>query len=255
MEGRAALKGAVDDGAACRRRRQAGDPYQGRATWRDKCLNFRAVRKQPNLRRPASPSAGAASSAHNDRHPPSGRADDTADVDGERTDRRARARRRFKSIELDAAARRSSRPLPRGIDFRASCQYDAACLAQDVLAAVRYLRESAAKTVAVVGASLGGGAAAQAAIDAPDKINRIVLIAHMTVDVPEKIRVPALFILARDDANASGPRLPGIRAQYEKASGPKELVLLDGSSARAVRLRHPAGRRMMREIVRFVSQY
>jgi acetyl esterase/lipase len=141
------------------------------------------------------------------------------------------------------------------IDFRASCQYDAACLAQDVLAAVRYLRESAAKTVAVVGASLGGGAAAQAAIDAPDTINRIVLIAPMTVAAPEQIRVPALFILARDDASGSGPRLPGIREQYQKAQGPKELVLLDGSAHAQFLFDTPQGERLLREILRFVSQY
>src|SRR5687767_2969050 len=54
------------------------------------------------------------------------------------------------------------------IDFRASvqsragresaCLYDESCLAVDVLAAVRYLRRAGAKTVSVVGASLGGGA-------------------------------------------------------------------------------------------------
>jgi len=150
------------------------------------------------------------------------------------------------------------------IDFRASsesragrdsaCQYDAGCLARDVLAAVRYLRESAAKTVAVVGASLGGGAAAQAAIDGPpDAINRLVLIAHMSIDAPDKLRVPALFIVARDDASGSGPRLPGIRAQYDKAAGPKELVVLEGAAHAQFIFDTPEGDRLLREIVRFVS--
>jgi len=35
---------------------------------------------------------------------------------------------------------------------------------------------------------------------------------------------------ARDDGNDEGPRLPGIRAQYEKAPQPKELIVLDGST-------------------------
>ncbi len=134
------------------------------------------------------------------------------------------------------------------------CLYDAGCLAKDVLAAVRYLRESAAKTIAVVGASLGGGAAAQAAIDAPGAINRVVLIAHMEVDRPEKLAVPALFILARDDASGSGPRLPGIREQYRKATGPKELVLLDGGAHAQFLFATPQGDRLMREILQFVSR-
>ena len=48
----------------------------------------------------------------------------------------------------------------------------------DVLAAVRYLRKTGAKTVSVVGGSLGGGAAADASIEAgPGEIDRLVLLA------------------------------------------------------------------------------
>lgn len=150
------------------------------------------------------------------------------------------------------------------IDFRAAvesragretpCLYDAGCLAKDALEAVRYLRRTGATSVAIVGGSLGGGAAAQAAIDAtPGEIDRIVLLAHMTVDAPERIRVPALFILARDDANAGGPRLPGIRAQYEKVNGPKELVLLDGSAHAQFLFDSPQGDETMRAILRFLG--
>ena len=111
-----------------------------------------------------------------------------------------------------------------------------------------------AEKVRIVGASLGGGAAAQASIDGPPgAIDRVVLIAHMTIDAPERLRVPALFILARDDANASGPRLPGIRAQYEQAQGPKELVVLDGDAHAQFLFATPQGDRLLREIVRFVS--
>src|SRR6202007_1838924 len=44
----------------------------------------------------------------------------------------------------------------------------------DVLAAVRYLRKSGAKSVAVVGGSMGGGAAGDLAIASPGDIDRIV---------------------------------------------------------------------------------
>ena len=40
-----------------------------------------------------------------------------------------------------------------------------------------------------------------------------------------------LFITSRGDTSGSGTlRLPGIRDQYERARGPKELVVLDGSA-------------------------
>ena len=150
------------------------------------------------------------------------------------------------------------------IDFRAAvearagretpCLYDAACLAKDAAAAVRYLRETGATSVAIVGGSLGGGAAAQAAIDAePGQIDRVVLLAHMTVDRPERLRVPALFIVARDDANAGGPRLPGIRAQYEKAAGPKELVVLEGGAHAQALFDTPQGDAILQRIQRFLA--
>ena len=150
------------------------------------------------------------------------------------------------------------------IDFRAAvearagretgCVYDAACLAKDAIAAVRYLRDSGATSVAIVGGSLGGGAAAQAAIEAaPGQIDRVVLLAHMTIDHPERLRVPVLFIVARDDANAGGPRLPGIREQYEKAAGPKELVVLDGAAHAQFLFETPQGGDVLQRIRRFLE--
>jgi len=125
----------------------------------------------------------------------------------------------------------------------------------DVLAAVRYLRANGARTVAVVGASMGGGAAAEAAVEAkPGEIDRLVLLAHVPIDHPEKIAVPTLFIVSRDDTLANGtPRLVGIRSQYEKATGPKELVVLDGSAHAQFIFDTGQGGRLMREILRFLS--
>jgi pimeloyl-ACP methyl ester carboxylesterase len=150
------------------------------------------------------------------------------------------------------------------IDFRSAaekragrdgaCGYDAVCLGKSALAAVRYLRDTGATSVALVGASLGGGAAAQAAIDAePGTIDRVVLLAHMAIDHPERLKTPALFIVARDDANASGPRLPGIREQYEKAQGPKELVVLDGAAHAQFLFESPQGEAAMQAILRFLE--
>jgi pimeloyl-ACP methyl ester carboxylesterase len=125
----------------------------------------------------------------------------------------------------------------------------------DVLGAVRYLHATGAKTVSVVGASFGGEAAADASIDAePDEIDRLVLLAAWTERPPEKMKGRKLFIVARDDANDDGPRLPKIRANYEKAVGPKELIVLDGSAHAQFLFATDQGDRLMREILRFLTQ-
>jgi pimeloyl-ACP methyl ester carboxylesterase len=125
----------------------------------------------------------------------------------------------------------------------------------DVLAGVRYLHAAGVKTVSVVGASFGGEAAANASIDSePGEIDRLVLLAGWTARPPEKIKGRKLFIVARDDAKSDGPRLPKIRANYEKAEGPKELIILDGSAHAQFIFAIDQGERLMREILRFLSQ-
>jgi pimeloyl-ACP methyl ester carboxylesterase len=124
----------------------------------------------------------------------------------------------------------------------------------DVLAAVRYLRQNGAKTVSVVGASFGGWAAADAAVEAkPGEIDRLVLLAHSPIAKPEQIQGRKLFILCRDDANAAGLRLPRIREQYEKSPDPKELVILEGSAHAQFIFETDQGERLMAEILRFLS--
>lgn len=124
----------------------------------------------------------------------------------------------------------------------------------DVLAAVRYLRKSGAKTVSVVGGSMGGAAAGDASIASqPGEIDRLVMLGASPNGPAEKLQVPAMFIVARDDASADGPRLPRIRAQYEKAPKPKELIILDGSAHAQFLFQTDQGERVMREILRFLS--
>ncbi len=150
------------------------------------------------------------------------------------------------------------------IDFRAAveiragretpCLYDEVCLAKDVLAAIEYLRSTGAKSVSVVGASLGGGAAAQASIEAPGgAIDGLVLLAHMPISTPEKIKGRKLFIVAKDDIGSGDkPRLPVIRSQYEKAPGPKRLIVLDGSAHAQFIFDTNEGERLTDEIVKFL---
>jgi dienelactone hydrolase len=124
----------------------------------------------------------------------------------------------------------------------------------DVLAAVRYLKKTGAKTVSVVGGSMGGGAAADASIRAPGEIDRLVLLAAMGSGPPEKLGGRKLFLVCRDDRNADGtPRLTGIRAQYERAPERKELVVLECSAHAQFVFQTEQGERVLREILRFLS--
>ena len=126
----------------------------------------------------------------------------------------------------------------------------------DVLAAVRYLHQIGASTVSVVGASFGGGAAAEAATEAlPGEIDRLVLLAHSPIAHPERIPGRKLFILSRGDTTGSGtPRLIGIREQYERAPAPKELIILAGAAHAQFLFVTEEGERLMREILRFLSE-
>ena len=127
-------------------------------------------------------------------------------------------------------------------------------LYQDVLAAVRYLRKSGAKTVSIVGASMGGWAAGDASIASrPGEIHRLVFLGSAPGGPADKLKCPSLFIVARDDASGDGPRLPGIRAQYEKAPQPKDLIILEGSAHAQFLFQTDQADRVMREIIRFLS--
>lgn len=131
--------------------------------------------------------------------------------------------------------------------------FDHAPFEKDVLAAVRYLKKHGAKTISVVGGSFGGGAAGDASIQsAPGEIDGIVFLGARPNLPAGKLKSRSLFIVARDDASVDGPRLPRIRAQYEKAPQPKELIVLEGSAHAQFLFQTSQADRVMREIVRFL---
>jgi alpha-beta hydrolase superfamily lysophospholipase len=119
----------------------------------------------------------------------------------------------------------------------------------DVLAAVRYARETGGATVAVIGASMGGFASANAAVnEKPGEIDRLVLLAHAPIQHPERIAGQKLFATAEDD-----PITPRVREQYDLAPEPKELLILSGAAhAQALFTTDQRGR-LMNEILRFVA--
>lgn len=124
----------------------------------------------------------------------------------------------------------------------------------DVLAAVRHLRSSGSKSVSIVGASMGGWAAANASIlSEPGEIDRIVVLAASINTQPENRKGRTMYAITLGDTTASGiPRLVRIREQYEKTPQPKELLILEGSAHAQYIFQTPEGDRLMREIVRFL---
>ncbi|MFQ5744784.1 MAG: alpha/beta hydrolase [Acidobacteriota bacterium] len=164
------------------------------------------------------------------------------------TQAQALAKAGFRALAIDFRGRGQSRGGPR------SSSPDELYL--DVLAAVRYLHETGAKSVSVVGASLGGWAAARAAVEAPPgEIDRIVLLAPAGIDEPERLKGRKLFVTSRHDLDVRGiPRLEMIREQYDRAPDPKELIVLEGSAHAQFIFETNQAERLMREILRFLSE-
>ncbi len=125
----------------------------------------------------------------------------------------------------------------------------------DVLAAVLYLHAHGAKSVSVVGGSMGGWAAGDASIESkPGEIDRVVMLGAAPNEPAEKLKSASLFIVARDDSSGGDERrLPGIQKQYEQAPQPKKLIVLDGSAHAQFLFKTDQGERVMREIVDWLN--
>jgi pimeloyl-ACP methyl ester carboxylesterase len=125
----------------------------------------------------------------------------------------------------------------------------------DVLAAVRYLHEKGAKSVSIIGGSMGASAAGDASIASRSgEIDRIVLLGGAPNGSAAKLKSPSLFIVARDDTSGDGPRLPGIQEQYNRAPEPKKMIILDGSAHAQYLFETDQAERVMNEILRFLSE-
>jgi len=125
--------------------------------------------------------------------------------------------------------------------------------AADVLAAAAYLRHSGAETVYAVGGSFGGDAVGNADASSPGAFERIVILASSGGETPEKLTGRKLFIVARDDASADGPRLPEISSHYARVPQPKTLIVLDGSAHAQFLFATDQGPRLMKEILSFLK--
>lgn len=119
----------------------------------------------------------------------------------------------------------------------------------DVLAAVDYLRGHGAKTVAVIGASMGGGASATACVKGKaGAIDRLILLAPVPIANPDRLQARVLYATAQGD-----PITPQVKQQFAAAPEPKELVLIDGDAHAQFMFKTDQGERLMNEILRFLS--
>jgi len=116
------------------------------------------------------------------------------------------------------------------IDFRGYGKSKAGskgrALHEDVLAAVRYLHREGSKRVSVIGGSMGGGAAAEAAVKASNgEIDRLILLSPVPIQDPDLIKGNKLFIASEDEK-----LLSRVREQHNSAPEPKQLVILKGDA-------------------------
>lgn len=124
----------------------------------------------------------------------------------------------------------------------------------DILAGVSYLRTNGAKIVSVVGASMGGSAAAAAVAEKPNAIDRLVLLGSTPSCPAKDLKCSKLYIMTSDDTSGSGPRLPALLRHFEQVPGPKELMIPSGSSHAQFMFDDTIGHRVMADIIRFLSE-
>lgn len=139
------------------------------------------------------------------------------------------------------------------IDFRgygrSRAGSDPNALDQDVVAAVRWLHAQGVQSVSVVGGSMGGGAAAQAATEvAPGEIDKLVLLSPVPIAHPERLKAAStLYIASRNEGLA-----PDVRRQYARAPQPKRLILLDGGAHAQHIFNTDQAQRLTEAIVQFL---
>lgn len=128
-------------------------------------------------------------------------------------------------------------------------------LYNDVLGAVRYLRQSGATEVSVIGGSLGGGAAFDALVKMnPGEIDRVIGLGSAGGSLPaERYTGPKLCIWTRNDASGTTLRLPGQQAAFAKMPEPKRFVLLEGDAHAQFMFDTDLADRVMKEILDFLG--
>jgi pimeloyl-ACP methyl ester carboxylesterase len=117
------------------------------------------------------------------------------------------------------------------IDFRGYGQSTKSdqpnALYQDILAGVKFLQaQSGINKITVLGASMGGAAAAKASVySQPGSINQLILLSPAIVYQADKLKGDLLFIVSEDEYLAKA-----LKYSYNKAPKPKMLKLIPGNA-------------------------
>ncbi len=118
---------------------------------------------------------------------------------------------------------------------------------RDVLDAIRFLKQRRYQRIILIGASMGGGSAIQAANQHPDWVDRIVLISTTDPGGLQDDDLKKLFIIAKKDSFA-------FRAYsaYESSVDPKVLKEYTGYSHGQAMLSSEHGERIHKDIIDFI---
>ena len=123
-------------------------------------------------------------------------------------------------------------------------------LYNDVLAAISYLREAGVEKVSVIGGSMGGGAAAGAAVESEvGDIDRLILLSPVPIKNPEAIRAGSLLYVV----SAEEGMFAAVKDQYEKAPEPKRLEILAGDAHAQHIFKTNLGPDLMELIIEFLT--
>ncbi len=122
--------------------------------------------------------------------------------------------------------------------------------ALDILGAADYLvREMGMERVLLLGASMGGGAAAEAASLRPERFASLILLSPVPIDGPERIKAGHIhYLFSREE-----PLAPRIAAQYEKTAGRKTVEVFDGAAHAQHLLKSPHRERLTALIESYLS--
>jgi pimeloyl-ACP methyl ester carboxylesterase len=119
---------------------------------------------------------------------------------------------------------------------------------EDILGAIRYLHEQGAKRISVIGGSMGGGAAAEAAVRT-DAIDRLILLAPAPIDDPGKMKASKiLFVVSKTERIA-----PKVREQFERAPKPARLEVFEGNAHAQHLFKTGQGEALMSLILSFLA--
>lgn len=100
-------------------------------------------------------------------------------------------------------------------------------LHEDILGGISFLRKQGGiDKVTVLGASMGGSAAAKASVySEPNAIDQLILLSPAKVLTPEALKGQLLFIASQDEYLANA-----VESAFNNAPEPKKLQLIDGKA-------------------------